>query len=142
MGSYFCCTHHNENRMILPPSMTGQYVPLYLKNAEVSLATSVLATKWDTRLSVQFSSVIQSCPTLCDPMDCSTPGLPVHHQFPEYTQIHVHHDSDAIQPAHPLSSPCPPAFNLSQNQGLFQRVSSSHQVARVLEFQLQHQSFQ
>ena len=84
----------------------------------------------------------QSCPTLCDPMGCSTPGLPVHHQFREYTQIHVHHDSDAIQPAHPLSSPCPPAFNLSQNQGLFQRVSSSHQVARVLEFQLQHQSFQ
>ena len=91
---------------------------------------------------VQFSSVIQSCPTLCDPMDCSTPGLPVHHQLPEFTQTHVHCVSDAIQPSHPLSSPSPPTFNLSQNQGLFKWVSSSHQVAKVLEFQLQHQSFQ
>ena len=90
MGSYFCCTHHNENKMILPPSMTGQYVPLYLKNAEVSLVTSALATKWVTRLSVQFSSVAQSCPTLCDPMDCSTPCFPVHHQLLELTQTHVH----------------------------------------------------
>ena len=92
--------------------------------------------------SVQFGSVTQSCPTLFDPMDCSRPGLPVHHQLPELTQIHVHWVSDAIQPSHPLSSPSPPAFNLSQHQGLFQWVSSSHQVAKVLEFQLQHQSFQ
>ena len=91
---------------------------------------------------VQFSSVGQSCPTLCNPMGCSTPGLPVHHQFPEFTQTHVHWISDAIQPSHPLSSPSPPAFNLSQHQGLFKWVSSSHQVAKVLEFQLQHQSFQ
>ena len=91
--------------------------------------------------SVQFSSVAQSCPTLCDPMNC-TPGLPVHHQLPEFTQTHVHWVSDAIHPSHPLSSPSPPAFNLSQHQGLFQLVSSSHQVAKVLEFQLQHQSFQ
>ena len=76
--------------------------------------------------SVQFSSVAQSCLTLCEPMDCSMPGLPVHHQLPEFTQIHVHWVSDAIQPAHPLSSPSPPAFILSQHQGLFQRVSSSH----------------
>ena len=69
--------------------------------------------------SVQFSSVTQSCPTLCDPMDCNTPGLPVHHQLPEFTQTHVHWVSDAIQPSHPLSSPSPPAFNLSQHQGLF-----------------------
>ena len=90
----------------------------------------------------QFSSVAQSCPTLCNPMDCSTPGLPVHHQLLEFTQTHVYWVGDAIQPSHPLSSPSPPPFNLSQHQGLFQWVSSSHQVAKVLEFQLQHQSFQ
>ena len=89
----------------------------------------------------QFShSVI--CLTLYDPMDYSTPGLPVHHQLPELTQTHVHRVSDAIQPSHPLSSPSPPALNLSQHQGLFQRVSSSYQVAKVLELQLQHESFQ
>ena len=92
--------------------------------------------------SVQFSSVAQSCPTLCDPTDCSTPGFFVHHQLPERTQIHVHRVGDAIQPSHPLSSPSPPAFNLSQHQGLFQWDSSLRQVAKVLEFQLQHQSFQ
>ena len=92
--------------------------------------------------SVQFSLVAQSCPTLCNPMNCSTPDFPVHHQLPESTQTHVHWLGDAIQPSHPLSSPSPPAFNLSQHQGLFKWVSSSHQVAKVLEFQLQHQSFQ
>ena len=86
------------------------------------------------------SSVAQSCLTLCDPMDCSTPGLPVHHQLPELTQTHVH--CDASPPSHSLSSPPPPALILSQHQGLFKWVSSSHQVAKVLEFQLQHQSFQ
>ena len=91
---------------------------------------------------VQFSSVAQSCPTLCDPMDCTTPGLPVHHQLPELAQTHVHQVNDAIKPSHTLSSPSPPTFNLSQHQSLFQQVSSSHQVAKVLEFQLQHQSFQ
>ena len=90
--------------------------------------------------SVQFTSVDQSCLTLCDPMDCSTPGLPVHHQLPELTQTHVHWVSDAIQPSHPLSSPSPPTFNLSQYQGLFQWASYSHQMAKVLEFQ--HESFQ
>ena len=70
--------------------------------------------------SVQFSSVSQLCPTLCDPMNCSMPGLPVHHQLPEFTQTHVHRVSDAIQPSHPLSSPSSPAFNLSQYQGVFQ----------------------
>ena len=92
--------------------------------------------------SVWFGSVAQSCPTLCDPMNRSTPSLPVHHQLPESTQTHVHWVGDAIQPSHPLSSPSPPALNLSQHQGLFQWVSSSHQVAKVLEFQLQHQSYQ
>ena len=93
-------------------------------------------------ISFQFSSVAQSCLTLCNPMNHSTPGLPVHHQLLEFTQTHVHRVGDAIQPSHPLSSPSPPALNLSQHQGLFKWVSSSHQVAKVLEFQLQHQSFQ
>ena len=92
-------------------------------------------------LPPQFSSVAQSCPTLCNPMKCSTPGVPVHHQLLEFTQSHVRRVSDAIQPYHSLLSPFP-AFNLSQHQGLFKCVSSSHQVARVLEFQLQHQTFQ
>ena len=91
---------------------------------------------------IQFSSVAQSCPTLRDPMDCSTPGFPVHHQLPELDQTHVHRVSDAIQPSHPLLSPYPPAFNLSLHQGLFQWISSYHQVAKVMELQLQHQSFQ
>ena len=90
----------------------------------------------------QFSSVTQYCPILLEPNNCSTPGLPVHHQLLESTQTHFHCVSDAIQPSHPLSSPSHPTFNLSQHQGLFQWVSSSHQVAKVLEFQLQHQSFQ
>ena len=79
-----------------------------------------------------FSSVAQSCLTLCDPMKRTTPGLPVHHQLPEFTQTHVHWVSYAFQPSHPLSSPSPPALNLSQRQGLFKWVSSSHQVAKVL----------
>ena len=93
---------------------------------------------------VQSSSVhFSHCHVwLCNPMDCSTPGFPVHHQLPEPTQTHVHRVGDAIQPSHPLLSPSPPAFNLSKHQGLFQWVSSLHQVANVLEFQLQHQSFQ
>ena len=80
--------------------------------------------------SVRFSSVTQSCPTLCDPMNHNTPGLPVH-QLPEFTQTHDHRVSDDIQPSHPLSSHSPPSFNLSQQQGLFQWVSSLHQVAKV-----------
>ena len=75
-------------------------------------------------------------------MNCSTPGLPVHHTLPEFTQTHAHRVGDAIQPSHPLSSPSPPAPSPSQHQGLFQRVSYSREVAKVLEFQLQHQSFQ
>ena len=78
-------------------------------------------------------AVAQSHPTLCDPMECSTPGFPVHHHLPEPTQTHVHRVGDAIQPSHPLLSPSPPALNLSQHQGLFQWVSSSHQVAKVLK---------
>ena len=86
--------------------------------------------------SVQLSSVAQLCLTLCDPMNWSMPGLPVYHQLPEFTETHVHRVSDAIQPSHPLSSPSPPAPNPSQHQSLFQWVNSSHEVAKVLEFQL------
>ena len=88
------------------------------------------------------SSDAQSYPTLCKRMDCSTVDFPVHHQHLETAQTHVHWVSDAIQPSHHLSSPFPPAFNLSQHQGLFHWVSSLHQVAKALELQLQHQSFQ
>ena len=97
---------------------------------------SVPIPRWPTRQSVQFSSVAQSCPTLCDPMNCSMPGLPVHHQLPEFTHTHVHQVGDTIQPPHPLSSPSPPAPNPTQHQSLFQGVNFSHQVAKVLEFQL------
>ena len=100
------------------------------------------SSEFSVRCSVQFRSVAQSCPTLCDSMNLSTPGLLVRHQLPESTQTHVHWVGDIIQPSHPLSSPSPPAFNPSKHQGLFQWVSSLHQVAKVLEFQLQHQSFQ
>ena len=91
---------------------------------------------------IQFSSVAQLCLTLYDPMNRSTPGLSVHHQLLEFTQTHVHWVGDVIKPSHPLLSPSSPALNLSQHQGLFKWVSSSHQMAKVLEFQLQHQSFQ
>ena len=89
-----------------------------------------------------FSSVAQSRLTLCDPMDCSTQGFPVHHQHLELTQTHGHWVDDAIQPSHPLLSPSLPAFNLSQHQGVFKWVCSLHQVAIILEFQLWHQCFQ
>ena len=94
------------------------------------------------RWNLEFSSVTQSCLTLCNPMNRSTPGLPVHHQLLEFTQIHVRWVGDAIQPSHPLLSPSPPAPNPSQHQDLFQWVNSLHEVAKVLEFQLQHQSYQ
>ena len=101
----------------------------------------------DLVISIQFSSVAQLCPTLCDPMNCSTPGLPVHHQLPESTQTHVHRASDAIQPSHPLSSPSPPAFNLFQHQGLFKcqlfasgaqsiEVSASTSVPGLISFRM------
>ena len=107
-------------------SQSSTFSCLYVSPARVSL----------------FCSVAQSFSTLCDPVDYSTPGLPVHHQLPKPTQTYVHQINDAIQTSQPLSSPAPPAFSLSSQQGLFQWVSSLHQVARVLEFQLQHQYFQ
>ena len=111
---------------------------VYLSHSSSS-SVNFCFTYWE---AIQFSSVAQSCLTLWDPMNRSTPGLPVHHQLPEFTQTHVHCVRDAIQPSHPRSSPSPPAPNPSQHQGLFQWVNSSHEVAKVLEFQLQHQSFQ
>ena len=102
-------------------------------------STSILRLYWHF---ICICSVAQPCLTLCDPMDCSMPGFHVHYQLPEPAQTQVHWLGDAIQPPHPLLSTSPPAFNLWQHQGLFQWVSSSHPVAKVLEFQLQHHSFQ
>ena len=111
----------------------------FLDYHKVGVIPYLAFSDWFLSLSVQFSSVTQSCLTLCNPMGCSTPGFPIHHQLPELTQTHVHWVGDAIQSS--LLSPSP-AFNLSQHQCLFKWVNSSHQVAKVLEFQLQHQSFQ
>ena len=119
--------------------LSGLFLIDYSSNLSHKLFTTVGII---TSCSVQFSSVTQSCLTLCDPMNHSMPGLPIHHQFPEFTQTHVLRVGDVIQPSHPLSSPSPPAPNPSQHQGLFQSVNSLHEVAKVLEFQLQHQSFQ
>ena len=113
-------------------SMVAQTV----KNLPAMLETQVQSLKKGYASLSQFSSVAQSCPTLWDPMNHSTPGLPVHHQRPEFTQTHAHQVSDAIQPSHPLLSPSPLAPNPSQHQSLFQWVNSSHEVPKVLEFQL------
>ena len=120
------------------------YSPKQSIHPESPLRLLTYKSTWDNKCAFkllslwyfQFSSFAQSCPTLCDPMNRSTPGLPVHHQLPEFTQTHVHWVSDAIQPSHPLSSPSPPAPNSSQHQSLFQWVNSSQEVAKVLEFQL------
>ena len=120
-----------------------QFFKLYC-GSFVGIETNIafkIWVQWKTvwvhhKYQVQFSSANQSCPTLCDPMNRSTPGLPVHRQLPEFTQTHVHRVRDAIQPSHRLSSPSPPAPNPSQHQSLFQWVNSLHEVAKVLEFQL------
>ena len=102
----------------------SEKVGLKLNIQKTKIMASGPITSWDSAdfifISVQFSSVTQLCPTLCNPMNCSTPGLPVHHHLPEFTQTHVHRVRDAIQPSHPLSSPSPPAPNPSQHQSLFQ----------------------
>ena len=113
---------------------------LFIKK-EVLALQQIMPHELTSHRRFQFSSVAQSCPTLCDPMDCSMPSLPIYHQLPEFTQTHVHRVGDAIQPTHSLLCPSP-APNPSQHQGLLQGVSSLHQVAKVLEFQLQHKSFQ
>ena len=108
----------------------------YFHSTKIYWGSATCQALWSVLGSVQFSSVTQSCPTLCNPMNRSTPCLPVHHHLLEFTQTHVHRVHDAIQPSHPRSSPSPPAPNPSQHQSLFQRVNSSHEVAKVLEFQL------
>ena len=125
------------SQQLFPITTVTQIVSHYFGTCKIKMKNMLIRND-----IFQFSSVTQSCLTLCDPMNHSTPGLPVHHQLPESTQTHVHCVGDAIQPSHPLSSPSPPALNLSQHQDLFKWVSSSHQVAKVLEFQLQHWSFQ
>ena len=144
---------YNKSGLVLSSQLNWVSLTCKLKGTWVSWLTVLTIVKFTllsvlemyhslslTRLMIQFNSVTRSCPTLCDHMDCSMPDFPVHHQFPEFTQIHVHWIHDAIQSPHSLWSPSPLAFNLSQHQGLFQWVSSSPQVAKVLEFQLQ--SFQ
>ena len=122
----YTCVPHPEPSSLFPPHT----IPL---GEHVQIAGIGLDQAYQHN---QFSSVAQSCPTLCNPMNHSMPGLPVHHQLPEFTQTHVHRVGCAIQPSHPLSSPSPPAPNPSQHQSLFQWVNSSHEVAKVLEFQL------
>ena len=118
----------------------AMYIFVGRNNAlSVSLTCLKSLSKWK---KIQFSSITQSCPTLCNPMDCSTPGFPVHHHLLELAQTHVHPVGNAIQPFHPLSSPSPPAFNLSQHLGLFRWVISLHEEARVLDFHIHHQPFQ
>ena len=129
------CSHEIKRCLLLGRKVMTNLDSI-LKSRGITLPTKVPLS------SVQFSSVTQSCPTLCDPMDRSMPGLPVYHQLLEFTQTHVHWVSDAIQLSHPLSSPSSPALSLSQHQGLFKWISSSHQVAKILEFQLQPPSFQ
>ena len=133
-----------ENALVIPNTLFQQHK----RRLYTWTRWSTLKSDWLYSLQskmeklYKFSSVTHSSPTLCNPMNRSTPGLPVHHQLPEFTQTHVHQVTDAIQPSHLLSSPSPPAPSPSKHQSLFQLVNSSHEVAKVLEFQPQHQSFQ
>ena len=130
-----CCTSLYIYQKSFDCTFTkGGYYSVYIKRQKRCLIKNLT-------VCMSVSSVAHLCPTLCDPMNRSTPGLPVHHQLPESTQTHVHQVGDAIQSSYPLPSLSPPAPNPSQHQGLFQWVRSLHQVAKVLEFQLQHQSF-
>ena len=137
-----------EEVEVTPTSLVGRFWRFTewrksYETAEIQREQGQSETRSEPLSSLNFTSVQSlSRVWLCNPMNCSTPGLPVHHKLPEFTQTHVHQVSDTIQPSHPLSSPSPPAPNPSQHQGLFQWANSSHEVAKVLEFQLQHQSFQ
>ena len=125
-----------------PSSLCAHICSLHLSLYPCSANRFICAIfSYSTYIS-SFSSVAQSCTILCNLMDCSMPGFPVHHHLLEIAQTHAHQIGNAIQPSHTLSSPSSLAFNLSQHQGLFQWVSSSNQEAKVLEFQLQHQFFQ
>ena len=126
--------------MMMNPRVSSSWLFFFILFHFCLSINKSFSTKTTYHLCSHFSAVTQLCPTLCNCMDCTTPGFPVHHQLPELAQTHVHWVGDAIQPSHLLSSPSPAAFNLSQHQGLFQwkDLSSSHQVAKVLK--LQHQS--
>ena len=134
-----------DSKEIKPVNPKGNQSWLIIRRTgeESGLGCKYLCCLWGNAVlfegRLQFSSVAQSCPTLCDPMNHSTPGLPFHHQLPELSQTYVRWVSDSIQPSHLLLSPSPRTFNLSQHQGLFQWVGCLHQVAKVLEFQ--HQAF-
>ena len=150
MSSCFSCfflflKSHNkgaEKRLDQTLRTWGQWWILWI----FSCLTYIRLTGWvlmkvsNQKCQCCCCSVAQSCLTLCDPMNCSRPGFPFFHHLLELTQTHVHWVSNAIQPSQSLSSPSPPAFNLSQHQGIFQWVGSSPKVAKVLELQLQHQS--
>ena len=123
------------------PAQGHKYLRAHLDGGNLWKVTTILYDSKADNIFIQFSSVAQLYLTLCDPMNCSRPGLPVHHQLLESTQTHDHQVGDGIQPFHPLSSPFPPALNLSQQHGLFKWISSMHQVAKVLEYQLQNQSY-
>ena len=123
-----------ENTHIQPSLATSCRANTQIPSLTLEPRTTVILGHW-------CCSITNSCLTLCDPMDYSIPGFPVHQQLPELAQTHVHQVDHAIQPSHPLSSPSLPSFNLSQLMGLPQWISSSHQVAKVLELQLQYQSF-
>ena len=141
---YLLISYYNESKECLEVVETSPDLPPYLHFKITGLARRFNpepVLRQDTFSSIQFSSVqfrsvLQSCPTLYDPMNCSTPGLPFHYQLPEFTQTHVHRVRDAIQPSHPRSSPFLPAPNPSQHQSLFQWVNCSHEVSKVLELQL------
>ena len=133
-GSQKCCYYHYEPIKFL---IFFIFFPLRHCAVHYRMFSNISGFSWfDVSNTSQIRSVAQSCPTLCDPINCSMPGLPVHHQFPEFTETYILWVDDAIQPSHPLSSPSPPAPNPSQHQSLFQWVNSSHEVAKVLEFQL------
>ena len=138
----YCCCYWLVIKSCLTLCNCMEWSPQGSSVHEIFQARTLKWVAISSNFLYQFSSVTHSCLTLFDPMNCSTPGLPVHHKLPEFTQTHVHWVSDAIQPSHPLSSCSPLDLNLSQHQGLFKWVSFLHQVAKVLEFQLQHQSFQ
>ena len=135
--------HHGSKASIL---LCSSFFIVQFSHPYMTTGKTIALTRWTfvgkvmslllNMLSSQFSTVTESCPTLCKLLDCSMPAFPVHHQLPELAQTHVHQVSDAIQPSHPLSLPFPPAFNPSQHQGLFQWASSSHQVAKLLKLQL------
>ena len=138
MVVYICqCYSLSSSHPLLPllcPEVHSLYLHLY--SCPANRFTSTIYLDTICMCSVQFSSVAQSCPTLCDPMNRSTPGLPVHHHLPEFTQTHIHRVHDSIQPSHPRSSPSPPAPIPSQHQSLFQWVNSLHEVEYDIYFYL------